>query len=155
MAPPGIPPADGTVTPGSSSVCHQESQGGLSSQLLELQPASPLRGAPWGRSQVAESLRCAGGRAEGGGGGQTKRLEPGREGAYPSLPACLPGPSSLLHFVVVLLFRAAPVACGGSQARGSNGSCCCRPTPQPQQHHIRAASATYPTAPGNAGSLTH
>ena len=29
------------------------------------------------------------------------------------------------------------------------------PTPQPQEHQIQATSATYTTAHGNAGSLTH
>ena len=38
---------------------------------------------------------------------------------------------------------------------GSNQSCSCRPTPQPQQCRIRAASVTYTAAQGNAGSLTH
>ena len=38
---------------------------------------------------------------------------------------------------------------------GSNQSCSLQPTPEPQQHWIRAASATYATAHGNAGSLTH
>ena len=48
---------------------------------------------------------------------------------------------------------ATPVAYGGSQARGLIGSR--RPAPQPQQHGIRATSATYTMAHGNAGSLTH
>ena len=39
--------------------------------------------------------------------------------------------------------------------QGSNQSCSCRPAPQPQQRCIRALSATYTTAHGNAGSLTH
>ena len=39
--------------------------------------------------------------------------------------------------------------------QGSNRSCSHRPTPEPQQRGIRAASATYTTAHGNAGSLTH
>lgn len=39
--------------------------------------------------------------------------------------------------------------------QGSNRSCCCRPTPQPQQRQIRATSATYTTVHGNAGSVTH
>ena len=30
-----------------------------------------------------------------------------------------------------------------------------RPTPQPSQHWIQAASATYTTAYSNVGSLTH
>ena len=38
---------------------------------------------------------------------------------------------------------------------GSNQSCNCWPTPQPQQHRIWATSATYTTAHGNAGSSTH
>ena len=37
---------------------------------------------------------------------------------------------------------------------GSNRSWSCRPTPQPQQRGIRATSATYTTAHGNARSLT-
>ena len=36
-----------------------------------------------------------------------------------------------------------------------NWSCSCRPTPQPQQSRIQAASVTYTTAPGNTKSLTH
>ena len=39
--------------------------------------------------------------------------------------------------------------------QGLNRSCSHRPTPEPQQCGIRAASATYTTAHGNAGSLTH
>ena len=42
-----------------------------------------------------------------------------------------------------------------SPGQGSNWSCSRQPTPQPQQHGIRAASATYTTVHGNAGSLTH
>ena len=38
---------------------------------------------------------------------------------------------------------------------GSNWSRSCRPSPQPQQHGIRAASETYTTTHGNAGSLTY
>ena len=48
------------------------------------------------------------------------------------------------------------MAYGSSQARGLIGTAAARrPTPQPQQCGIRAASATYTTAHGNAGSLTH
>ena len=48
------------------------------------------------------------------------------------------------------------MAYGGSQARGRIGANGPRPTPQsqPQQCQIRAVSATYTTAHGNAGSLT-
>ena len=52
------------------------------------------------------------------------------------------------------LFRATPKAYGGSQARGLIGACSCRPTPEPQQRQIRAASATYTTAHSNTGCLT-
>ena len=48
-----------------------------------------------------------------------------------------------------LLFRATLTACGGSQPRGQIN---CQPTPQPRP--VRAASSTYTTAHGNAGSLT-
>ena len=51
-------------------------------------------------------------------------------------------------FFVFCNFRATP-------AGGSNLSYSCQPTPQPKQHQIRAASANYITAHGNAGSLTH
>ena len=39
--------------------------------------------------------------------------------------------------------------------QGLNQSCRCQPTPQPRQFRIRAVSATYTTAHGNAGALTH
>ena len=51
-------------------------------------------------------------------------------------------------------FRATPAAYRGSQARGSNQSCSCRPMPQSQQRGIWAASMTYTTAHGNVRSLT-
>ena len=71
-----------------------------------------------------------------------------------------------LFTYLFLLFRAAPAAYGGSQARDrigataaglhysqSNSGYLC--PPQPQQHQIQAASVTYTTAPGNTRSLTH
>ena len=39
--------------------------------------------------------------------------------------------------------------------QGLNGSCSCRPTPEPQRCGIRAVSATYTTAHSNTGSSTH
>ena len=60
-----------------------------------------------------------------------------------------------IFFVFLPLLWAAPAAYGGSQARGRIGAVAPRPTPEPQQRRIRAASATYTTAHGNAGSLTH
>ena len=39
-------------------------------------------------------------------------------------------------FIYFCLFRAAPTAYGGSQARGQNRSCSHWPIPQPQQHQI-------------------
>ena len=62
------------------------------------------------------------------------------------------------------------MAYGGSQARGGIGAVatglrhshsnsgsklCLQPTPQLHHHQMGAASATYTTAHGNAGSLTH
>ena len=49
----------------------------------------------------------------------------------------------ILFFLTFVFVRATPVVCRGSQARGSNGNYSCRPVPQPQQHHIQAASVTY------------
>ena len=45
----------------------------------------------------------------------------------------------LFYFIYLYFFalsRAAPMAYGGSQARGSNRSCSRRPTPEPQQRRI-------------------
>ena len=58
-----------------------------------------------------------------------------------------------LFIYLFLLFRVAPAAYGGSQARGQIGAVAW-PTAQPQQHRIQATSATYSTAQGNARSLT-
>ena len=66
--------------------------------------------------------------------------------------------SFLFFFFVFCRFRAASMtqAYGGSQARGLiRATYSCWSTPQPQQHHIRAAYSTYTTAHGNTGSLTH
>jgi len=38
---------------------------------------------------------------------------------------------------------------------GGESELSCQPTPQPQQCNIQAASVTYTTAQGNAGSLAH
>ena len=55
-------------------------------------------------------------------------------------------------FIIFFLFKAAPVAYGGSL-----WSYRCQPTPQPQQQqcHIWTVSATYTTAHSNVRSLTH
>ena len=62
---------------------------------------------------------------------------------------------NFILFYYFCLFRAAPEAYGGSQAKGWNPSYNCWPIPQPQQRQIRAESVTYATAHGNARSLTH
>ena len=62
---------------------------------------------------------------------------------------------SVFIYLFILLFRAAGVAHGRSQARGKNLSCSCQPTPQPQQCQIQVVSSTYTTAHGNTRSLTH
>ena len=56
--------------------------------------------------------------------------------------------------VVVAISWAAPVAYGGSQARGRIGAVAAGLL-QPQQHRILATSSTYTTAHNNARSLTH
>ena len=62
-------------------------------------------------------------------------------------------------FFFFFVFRATPAAYVIWQIEvprlAVNYSYSCRPTPEPQQCWIRAASATYTTAQGNAGSLTH
>ena len=64
--------------------------------------------------------------------------------------------SSFLSFS---LFRASPVAHGGSQARVPIAAVACscghQSTPEPQQCWVQAMSLTYTTVHGNAGSLTH
>ena len=60
-----------------------------------------------------------------------------------------------IYVFIFGLFRAAPVAHRSSPARVMNQSYSGWPTPQPRQRGIRAASVTYTTAQGNAGSFTH
>ena len=63
-----------------------------------------------------------------------------------------------LFFFFFCLFafsRAAPMAYGGSQTRGLIRAVAAGLQPEPQQHGIPAASATYTTAHNNAKSLTH
>ena len=57
--------------------------------------------------------------------------------------------SSFFFFFFFVFSRAVLSACGGSRARGPVSAV------EPQQRQIRAVSATYTTAHGNAGSLTH
>ena len=59
-----------------------------------------------------------------------------------------PSRIGLFFFFFFHLLGAIPVAYGGSQARRSNWSCSCRPTPQ--QCQIQAMSATYTAAHGGA-----
>ena len=60
-----------------------------------------------------------------------------------------------IFYSYFLLFRAAPVAYGSSQAKGLIGAVAAWYMPQPQPHEIWASSATYTTAHSNARSLTH
>ena len=61
-----------------------------------------------------------------------------------------------LFFFFCLFFGAAPAAyIWRFPGQGSNWSCRCLPTPEPQQYQIRAVSSTYTTAHGDTGSLTH
>ena len=63
--------------------------------------------------------------------------------------------SFFLFFCLFAFSGAAPMACGGSQARGPIGAVAAKPKPEPQQCRILAASATYNTAHGNTRSSTH
>ena len=57
----------------------------------------------------------------------------------------------MFYLFIYCLFRAAPTAYGGSQVRGQ-----IRAVATCLHHsHSNARSATYTTAHGNAGSLTH
>ena len=60
-----------------------------------------------------------------------------------------------LNLFIFCLFRATPVAYGSSQARGHIGATAAGLHHSPQQGSIRAVSATYTTAHGNTGPLTH
>ena len=62
--------------------------------------------------------------------------------------------NDFFFFFFFWLFRAALVAYGGSQVRGSNQSYSCHSTPQPQPRQIGAASAMYRAVHGNTRSLT-
>ena len=57
--------------------------------------------------------------------------------------------------VCVCVFRAAPAAHGGSQARGLIWAVAASLRQSPQQLQIWATSVTYTTAPSNFGSLTN
>ena len=63
--------------------------------------------------------------------------------------------SLVVVVLVVAISWAALAAYGGSQARGRIGAVATSLRQSSQQRGIRAASATYTTAHGNAGSLTH
>ena len=58
--------------------------------------------------------------------------------------------SGLIFFFVFSLFRATPMAHGGSQARGQIRAIAASLTPQAQQCQIQATSVTYTTAHSNA-----
>ena len=79
-----------------------------------------------------------------------------RQASFTFLSFCLSEKSSFPppFFGLFVFSRAAPVAYGGSRARGLIRSCSLRPTPGPQQHGIQAVTASYTTDHGNVGSLT-
>ena len=63
---------------------------------------------------------------------------------------------AFLIFFFFFFLRAAPMACGSSQARGWTGAIASAYTPATAtQHRVQAMSATYTTTHGNAGSLSH
>ena len=77
--------------------------------------------------------------------------------------AMLPSPSSspfhilpfLFYFIYLFVFSGLHPRHREVPRLGVESSCCFWPMPQTQQFEIRAASATYTTAHGNARSLTH
>ena len=71
------------------------------------------------------------------------------------LSVCLSVYLSIYLFIYLLSFLGLHPGVWKFPGQGSNWSCSCWPVPQPQQHQIRAASAAYATAHGNARSLTH
>ena len=75
----------------------------------------------------------------------------------PSPSNCLPVVTVAFNFFFFLFAfsRAASHGIWRFPGEGSNWSCSRRPTPQPQQCGIQDVSATYTTAHGNTGSLTH
>ena len=78
-------------------------------------------------------------------------------------PCPSPSDACLLQFTLGFLFFLSFFffpqgrTCGTWRFPGqvSNQSCSHCPTPEPKQHQTRATSATYTTAHGNTGSLTH
>ena len=71
----------------------------------------------------------------------------------PSVPQAAQG--FLFFFFFFCLFRATPVAYGGSQARGQIGATAASPHHSHSKGQIQATSSNYTTTHGNAGSLTH
>jgi len=72
------------------------------------------------------------------------------------------GLTFLFYFTYLFIFclffsysRATPTANGGSQARGRIGAVAASLRQSHRQRRVQAAYATYTTAHGNAGSLTH
>ena len=61
----------------------------------------------------------------------------------------------ILLFCFFVFLGAAPMASGGSQVRGPIGAAASSLHQSHSQHRIRAVSATYIIAHGNAGYLTH
>ena len=69
-------------------------------------------------------------------------------------PCLSPVPLPSLH-TFFFLFNGLACHIRKFPGQGSNQSFHSQPTPQPQQHWIRATSVTYTTACGSAGSLIH
>ena len=80
-----------------------------------------------------------------------RALHPGLNGVDSFLPFSL----SLSLFLLSCLFMATPAAYRGSQARGLIGAIATGLRHSHSNAVVRAASATYTTAHGNVGSLTH
>ena len=63
--------------------------------------------------------------------------------------------SMMIFFIFIFnFFQSHTCSIWRFPGQGSNWSCTCQPTPQPQQRRTGSTFATYTTAHGNAGSLT-
>ena len=61
----------------------------------------------------------------------------------------------ILFYFILFYFMGQTCGIWTFPGEGSNQSCSCRPTPQPQQCQTGATSVTYAAAFSNTGSLTH
>ena len=114
-----------------------------------------LHGADWGLSPPAvETSFLPALKEEGtlGGGGVSRSARESHPVLGPLSPEPVSTPTEASPLPPFFFFRATLMAHGSSQARGSIAAAAAG---QSRSHQIQAGPATYTTAHGNAGSLTH